>query len=135
MASPPFPAAGSGPESSIGADQVSSSFLEAEGCASVDLGCSSTPQLDEPSCSEFSPSPKRVKRQLFASQELSVNVMEFSSQVSIPAQVLDGIWRKATRLLTAANAITKAPGMDEKAHSVLSSSGNPPHLVAMRKNG
>ena len=125
-------AAGSGAESSAAAHQVSSSFLETECGAVVDLDCSSTPQPDG---SVFPPSPKRVKRQLFAAQELSVNVVEFSNQVNIPAPVLDGIWKKAAKLLTATSAITKAPGTDEKAHSVLSSSGNPPHLVTMRKNG
>ena len=86
-------APGSVAESSAAAPQVSYSFLEAERGAVVDLGGSSTPQPDEPSCSVFPPSPKRVKRQLFAAQELLVNIVEFSNQVNIPAPVLDGIWK------------------------------------------
>ena len=85
--------------------------------------------------SEDPPSTKRVNCQLFTPQQLSVRVTDFGDQVSIPEPVLDGVWKKATNLLTSTNAIAKAPGSDEKAHSVISSSGNPPHMVTLRKNG
>ena len=35
--------------------------------------------------------------------------------MSIPEPVLDGVWKKASNLLTNTNAIAKSPGSDEKA--------------------
>ena len=82
------------------------------------------------------PSSSRiVKHPLITPTQLSVEVADFSDQVNIPEPVLDGVWKKATNLLTSTNAITKAPGSDEKAHSVISSTGNLPHMVTLRKNG
>ena len=82
------------------------------------------------------PSSSRiVKHPLNMPTQLSVEVADFSNQVNIPEPVLDGAWKKATNLLTSTNAITKAPGSDEKAHSVISSTGNLPHMVTLRKNG
>ena len=83
------------------------------------------------------PPPKRVgvRRQLFPHRELSVDYMEFSEQVFIPEMVLESIWRKASELLTSPNAIASAPGLDSKAHTVMSYSGKRPHLVSAKKTG
>ena len=83
----------------------------------------------------FITSPKRAKRKLFPTTHLSISVDEVSKQVAVPRLVLEGMWTKASKLLTTTGAIMKAPGLDPKAHTVLSSSGNPPHLVTLRKNG
>ena len=99
--------------------------------------------FDLPSTSSFSPQHyfgvgppnKRIKCQLFTSQLLSVEVIDFKDQVTIPEQVLEGVWKKASHLLESTNAIVKAPGSDEKAHSVISCSGNTPHMVTLKKNG
>ena len=61
--------------------------------------------------------------------------MEFTKQVSVPEMVLESIWKKASRLLTTPNAIASAPGLDLKSHSVMSSSGQRPHLVSTKKTG
>ena len=83
----------------------------------------------------YETSPKRTKRQLFRTIQLSIPVDEVSEQVAVPKLVLEGRWTKASKLLTTTGSIMKAPGIDPKAHTVLSSSGNPPHLVTLRKNG
>ena len=97
---------------------------------SFDIPCTSSS-----SQTEVAPPTKRLRRQLFTSQQLSVEVSDFKDQVSIPELVLEGVWKKASSLLKSTNAIAKAPGSDEKAHSVISYSGNTPHMVTLKKNG
>ena len=54
---------------------------------------------------------------------------------TIPLITLEGIWNKANSLLSAENAITVAPGNDQKARMVLSSSSPMPHLVRSGTGG
>ena len=60
---------------------------------------------------------------------LSVDVESVAESVSIPLSCLQGIWIKATELLNTSRAITSAPGHPEKARTVMSRSGQRPHLV------
>jgi len=60
---------------------------------------------------------------------LSVDVESVAESVSIPLSCLQGIWIKATELLNTSRAITSAPGHPKKARTVMSRSGQRPHLV------
>ena len=87
------------------------------------------------SSSEDEPSDrKKVKRQLVF-PSLSIAVEDFSESVTVPTTVLDGIWEKACTLLNTHNAIAVAPGLDVKSHSVMSYSGNRPHIVSVKSTG
>ena len=79
-------------------------------------------------------SSRIVKHPLIAPTQLSVEVANFSNQVNISEPVLDGVWKKTTNFLSSTNAVTKGPGSDEKAHSVISSTGNLPHMVTLSGN-
>ena len=81
------------------------------------------------------PQAKRVRRRLFPRASLSIDYIDFSQKVSIPEKVLESIWKKAFQLLSTSNAIAVAPGLDLKSHTVISTSGNRPHLVLARKLG
>lgn len=96
-------------------------------------GLSSFAVSDSSGDEDTVPPPRKLgaRRQLFPPKELSVNYMEFTKQVSVP----ESIWKKASRLLTTPNAIASAPGLDLKSHSVMSSSGQRPHLVSTKKTG
>ena len=78
---------------------------------------------------------KSVRRQLFPPANLSVDFVEFCDQVSVAAAILESIWNKASQLLHTSNSIAVAPGLDPKSHTVISASGNRPHLVQAKKTG
>ena len=65
---------------------------------------------------------------------LSVTVDQFSHLVRAPRTCLEGIWRKATELIKTDGAIVAAPGV-QHAKLVLSSRGNKPHLVTIKRGG
>ena len=59
---------------------------------------------------------------------LSVDLESAAQQVHIPLKCLEGIWAKASHLLSTDSAIAPAPGQDPEARMVLSYSGKvPPH--------
>ena len=62
-------------------------------------------------------------------------INDFCENVSVPKQVLEGIWKKACDLLSTTNAIAAAPGLDVKTHRVVSYSGNRPHIVSVKNTG
>lgn len=68
-------------------------------------------------------------------RNLSVDVNGFSSHIVTPLPVLEGIWKKASELLSEKNAVVKDPGHNDKARMVKSYSGPRPHLVVSKKGG
>ena len=66
---------------------------------------------------------------------LSVDVHEVASVVTIPLPCLQGIWTKATELLSTSGSTVPAPGYSSEARLVLSRSGKRPHLVLPCKAG
>ena len=74
------------------------------------------------------PFPSTSERML-SGTSLSVDVHELASEVTIPLTCLQGIWTKATELLSTAGSMVPAPGCDSGARLVLSRSGKHPHLV------
>ena len=66
---------------------------------------------------------------------LSVDVQEVASEVSIPLASLQGIWHKASELLSTSENIVSAPGCDPAARLVASRTGKRPHLVLPTKAG
>ena len=74
------------------------------------------------------PSPSTSER-LSSGTVLSVDVHELASEVTIPLTYLQGIWTKATELLSTAGSMVPTPGCDSGARLVLSHSGKHPHLV------
>ena len=84
---------------------------------------------------DVQPPKKCAKRQLFPPTSLSVDFVDFSDKVSVSAIILESIWNKASKLLSTSNAIAVAPGLDLKSHTVISTSGNRPHLVQAKKTG
>ena len=71
-----------------------------------------------------------MRHQLFESAKLPEDCDEFSDDVVVSA--LKHL-EKASKLLTTPNMIAVAPGLDLKSNTVISTSGNHPHLV-MAKN-
>ena len=90
---------------------------------------------DGSSDEDVQPPKKFVRRQLFPPTNLSVDFLDFSEKVSVSAIILESIWNKASQLLSSSNAIAVAPGLDLKSHTVISTSGNRPHLVQAKKTG
>ena len=74
-------------------------------------------------------------RQTCVAPSLSVNLESAAEQVRVPFKCLEGIWAKASRLLSDDIAIAAAPGQDPEARMVLSYSGKMPHLVTPKKGG
>ena len=66
---------------------------------------------------------------------LSVELKSFAAAVKTPKPVLEGIWRKASELISAPQKIVPAPGCSVLAHMVESKSGQRPHLVTPGKGG
>ena len=66
---------------------------------------------------------------------LAVDVHEVASEVTIPLACIQGIWTKATKLLSTAGSTVPAPGHCTEARLVLSRSGKRPHLVLPCKAG
>ena len=66
---------------------------------------------------------------------LSLELKSFSSVVKTPQPVLEGIWRKATELVSTPQKIALAPGCSALARMVESKSGKRPHLVTPGKGG
>ena len=66
---------------------------------------------------------------------LSVDLDSAAQQVCIPLKCLEGIWAKASDLISADNAIVPAPGQGPEARMVLSYSGKAPHMVTPKKGG
>jgi len=66
---------------------------------------------------------------------LSVSCEDAAKYVSIPLKRLEGIWGKATQLLSSDGAIAPAPGQNSEARMVLSYSGKATHLVVSSKTG
>ena len=58
-----------------------------------------------------------------------------SGDQKVPFASIQGIWRKAEKLITEPNAIVPAPGFNEGVMMVLSRSGKRPHLVKCGKGG
>ena len=65
---------------------------------------------------------------------LSVNA-EDSGIETLPLVTLQGMWEKASKLLTMENGITAAPSDDRRARMASSFSGKTPHFVSSRSNG
>ena len=81
-----------------------------------------------------------------ASQKLSLTAESAAKGMNIPLVSVEGIicppqlpfsilWRKATELISDANAIGPAPGQNEQARMVKSFNGKAPHLVTPTKAG
>ena len=66
---------------------------------------------------------------------LSVDLESASEQVNIPIKCLEGIWTKASELISTNDAIVPALGQDSGARMVLSYSGKVPHMVTPKKGG
>ena len=66
---------------------------------------------------------------------LSVELKSFASVVKNPQPVLEGIWRKASELISAPHKIASAPGCSFLARMVESKSDKRPHLVTPGKGG
>ena len=66
---------------------------------------------------------------------LSVELKSFAAAVKTPQPVLEGIWRKASELISAPQKIVPAPGCSVLARMVESKSGQRPHLVTPGKGG
>ena len=67
--------------------------------------------------------------------QLSVTVESAAKDMHVPMTCIEGIWRKATKLICDQNAIVPAPDQSEEAKMVLSFSGKTPHLVTPTKSG
>ena len=113
------------------------SGVSSEPCCSYSNENPYLQSLDDGSSDEdLSEPPKKcVRRQLFPPANLSVDFVDFCDNVSIAAVVLESIWNKAAQLVNTPNAITVAPGLDLKSHTVISTSGNHPHLIQAKKTG
>ena len=72
-------------------------------------------------------------------QQQQHKVLSVSAEESgidfLPLVTLQMIWQKAEKLLNSKNAITNAPGSDNKARMVLSQSSAVPHFVTTRDDG
>lgn len=105
-------------------------------CLSTDIGeCSHTHITSNAaalSVSAYSTSELESDESGDDTPKLSVEVNDFSLT---PLPVLEGIWKKASELLSEQNAVVKAPGHDDKARMVNSVSGPRPHLVVRKKGG
>lgn len=66
---------------------------------------------------------------------LSVDLESAAKQVNIPLKCLEGVWAKASQLISTDNAIVPAQGQDPEARMVLSYSGRVPHMVTPKKGG
>ena len=66
---------------------------------------------------------------------LSVDVQQAANEIAIPLACLQGIWTKASELLTSTENIVSAPGCDPAARLVISRTGKRPHLVLPTKAG
>ena len=64
-----------------------------------------------------------------AATSLSVILAEAIEKIKLPYTTLEGIWRKATSLMSETNAVVPAPGFGEKDRMVKSKSGSAPHLI------
>ena len=62
-----------------------------------------------------------------------LDISTFATAVRIPTNCLEGIWDKASTLLSTDDAIVPAPGVGPNAKYVLSYSGSKPHLVVPKK--
>ena len=95
--------------------------------------------VSEPSecclASYSAPSESDLPEQTSDAPSLSVDLESASKQVNIPLKCLEGIWGKASQLITLDNAIVPAPGQDPEARMVLSYSGKMPHMVTPKKGG
>lgn len=65
---------------------------------------------------------------------LSVSHEDALTVTQIPKVVAEGVWTKASMLITESNAITFAPGFGKRDRMVKSTSGPSPHLVIATKN-
>lgn len=95
--------------------------LDPNAHASV-TGHTSTPSCDSP-------------RSASSASVLSVDVQQVASEVTIPLAFLQGIWTKATELLSTTNSVVPAPGNCAEARLVLSRTGQRPHFVLPCKTG
>lgn len=80
-------------------------------------------------------SQESLPQQVTASSCLSVDLNDAAQLVSIPFKCLEGIWSKASKLVSNNTAIALALGQDSEARMVLSYSGKAPHLVTPKKGG
>ena len=60
---------------------------------------------------------------------LSVTLQDMVSSTRLPYASVEGIWRKAKKLVTEINSVVCAPGFGSKDRMVKSNSGSSPHLV------
>ena len=66
---------------------------------------------------------------------LSVEVTSFAHVVKTPKPVLQGIWKKAAKLVTNPHKMPPAPGCSPLARMMESTSGKKPHPVSPGKGG
>ena len=64
------------------------------------------------------------------SSDITMPVDEAIELLNIPAPCLEGIWQKASMILSSSDNVTSAPGQPMSARMVISSSGKRPHLVS-----
>lgn len=60
---------------------------------------------------------------------LSVSIQDMIQSTKLPYTSVEGMWRKASKLVTEANAVVCAPGLGAKDKMVKSQTGSSPHLV------
>jgi hypothetical protein len=66
---------------------------------------------------------------------LSVCLEDVVDQMTLPYSTFEGIWNKASVLVSEVNAVVPAPGCGPKDMMVKSTSGSAPHLVTTVDNG
>ena len=62
-------------------------------------------------------------------QTLSVCLKDAVASTHLPYTTVEGIWKKATLLVSEVNAVVPAPGLGPKEKMVKSKSGSTPHLI------
>ena len=65
--------------------------------------------------------------------QLPVTPMDFHTGLKVPLSAIEGVWRKASELLSEPTAISSAPGYSSECKMVMSRSGKRPHLVTKGK--
>ena len=66
---------------------------------------------------------------------LDIDVESVAASVTVPLPCLQGVWKKATELISSSSSIAAAPGQVSEARMVESRGGQRPHLVVPCKRG